>query len=138
MANLKYLAQRVLNKAKSALGIASPSRVMRDEVGAMLPPGISKGVEKTMPDLERAVQHDMEALSAKMRDAVQSEVLTVSAQLSGGTPSKQVHDPQPSKTEININVTVEGGTNETEARNVGREIGRETAKEIRRRGLVLA
>lgn len=132
------LAQRVLNKAKSALGIASPSRVMRDEVGAMLPPGIGKGVEKTLPDLERAVQHDMEALSAKMRDAVQSEVLTVSAQLSGGTPSKPVHDPQPGKTEININVTVDGGKNETEARNVGREIGRETVREMRRRGLIMA
>ena len=132
------LANRVLDKAKSALGIASPSRVMRDEVGAMLPPGIGKGVEKTMPDLERAVQYDMEALSAKMRDAVQAEVLTVSAQLSGGTSEKPARDPQPGKTEINIHVTVEGGADEAEARNVGREIGRETAKEMRRRGLVLA
>ena len=133
------LAQRVLNKAKSALGIASPSRVMRDEVGAMLPPGIGKGVEKTLPDLERAVRHDMEALSAKMRDAVQAEVLTVSAQLSGGTTGKPVHDPQPNPTQTNIiNVTVKGGTNETEARNVGREIGRETVREMRRRGLIMA
>lgn len=133
------LASRVLEKAKSALGIASPSRVMRDEVGAMLPPGVGKGVEKAMPALERSVQADMDALSAKMRDAVQAEVLTVSMQLSGGAaPEKPRRETVGSKTEINISVTVAGGADESEARNVGREIGRETVREMRRRGLVLA
>lgn len=132
------LARRVLEKAKNALGIASPSRVMRDEVGAMLPPGVGKGVEKAMPALERSVQADMDALSAKMHDAVQAEVLTVSAQLSVGAPEKPKRETPGNKTEVNINVTVNGGADEAEARNVGREIGRETVREMRRRGLVLA
>lgn len=132
------LARRVLEKAKNALGIASPSRVMRDEVGAMLPPGVGKGVEKAMPALERSVQADMDALSAKMHDAVQAEVLTVSAQLSVGVPEKPKRETPGNKTEVNINVTVNGGADESEARNVGREIGRETVREMRRRGLVLA
>lgn len=132
------LARRVLEKAKSALGIASPSRVMRDEVGAMLPPGVGKGVEKAMPALERSVQADMDALSAKMRDAVQAEVLTVSAQLSVGAPEKPKRETPDNKTEINITVTVNGSAEESEARNIGREIGRETVREMRRRGLVLA
>lgn len=81
------LAKRVLDKAKSALGIHSPSRVMRDEVGAMLPPGVGQGVSKAMPALEQSVQANLTALSARLRDAVQAETLTVSAQLSGCSPS---------------------------------------------------
>src|SRR5690606_7296159 len=37
-------AAQALAAAKSALGIASPSRVMRDEVGAMISAGIAQGI----------------------------------------------------------------------------------------------
>lgn len=132
------LAKRVLDKAKSALGIHSPSRVMRDEVGAMLPPGVGQGVSKAMPALERSVQANLTALSARLRDAVQAETLTVSAQLTGSAP---VQTPAPApvsnQTALHIHVTVSGGTDDTEARHIGREIGAETAREMRRRGLVM-
>lgn len=41
-------ASNVVNAAKSALGIHSPSRVFRDEVGKMIPAGLGKGVEANM------------------------------------------------------------------------------------------
>lgn len=41
-------AANVVNAAKSALGIHSPSRVFRDEVGKMIPAGLGKGVEANM------------------------------------------------------------------------------------------
>lgn len=44
----KNAAANVVNAAKSALGIHSPSRVFRDEVGKMIPAGLGKGVEANM------------------------------------------------------------------------------------------
>lgn len=42
-------AKSLLNAAKSALGINSPSRAFRDVVGMMIPAGIAVGVYKGMP-----------------------------------------------------------------------------------------
>ena len=44
----KNAASNVVNVVKSALGIHSPSRVFRDEVGKMIPAGLGKGVEANM------------------------------------------------------------------------------------------
>lgn len=44
----KNAAANVVSAAKSALGIHSPSRVFRDEVGKMIPAGLGKGVEANM------------------------------------------------------------------------------------------
>lgn len=44
----KTAASNVVSAAKSALGIHSPSRVFRDEVGKMIPAGLGKGVEANM------------------------------------------------------------------------------------------
>lgn len=44
----KNAASNVVDAAKSALGIHSPSRVFRDEVGKMIPAGLGKGVEANM------------------------------------------------------------------------------------------
>ena len=43
------LANSLLDSAKSALGINSPSRKFRDQVGKWILPGVSKGIENTMP-----------------------------------------------------------------------------------------
>lgn len=48
VAAVKGAASSIVNAAKSALGIHSPSRVFRDEVGRMIPAGLGKGVEANM------------------------------------------------------------------------------------------
>lgn len=48
VAAVKGAASNIVNAAKSALGIHSPSRVFRDEVGKMIPAGLGKGVEANM------------------------------------------------------------------------------------------
>lgn len=42
------VAQKVVDTVKHILGIHSPSRVFRDEVGKMIPAGLGKGVEANM------------------------------------------------------------------------------------------
>lgn len=48
VAAVKGAASSIVNAAKGALGIHSPSRVFRDEVGKMIPAGLGKGVEANM------------------------------------------------------------------------------------------
>lgn len=45
----KNAAQQVINGLKSALGIASPSKVAADQVGRWIPPGITEGIARQMP-----------------------------------------------------------------------------------------
>lgn len=53
--SIKSALSGLVNKAKSALGIHSPSRVFRDAIGAMIPPGIALGVKKTEDQATGAV-----------------------------------------------------------------------------------
>lgn len=51
----RNIGSSVLNAAKSALGISSPSRVFRDEVGREIPAGIAVGIAAGAGVAERAV-----------------------------------------------------------------------------------
>ena len=57
-------AQRALASAKSSLGIHSPSRVFRDEVGKMITAGISAGMTAT------DALHSLDAASDAVTDAI--------------------------------------------------------------------
>ncbi len=46
-ATIKSLSSKISQTIKSSLGIHSPSKVMRDEVGRWIPLGIAEGIEKT-------------------------------------------------------------------------------------------
>lgn len=49
-------AKSLLNTAKSALGISSPSKVFRDEVGKFIPAGVSVGIEAETPEAIKSVK----------------------------------------------------------------------------------
>ena len=55
--SIKQGLSGLVNKAKNALGINSPSKVFADEVGAGIPEGIAMGIEDHMDDPVKAVQH---------------------------------------------------------------------------------
>lgn len=65
--------KRAIAAAKEAAGIASPSKVMRDEVGKFLPLGMAEGIAEAMPSVERQVQLELDGLTAKMQAAVSVE-----------------------------------------------------------------
>ena len=50
-------AKSLLNAAKNALGIKSPSRAFRDVVGKNIPLGIEAGIEDTAPKLVRTINN---------------------------------------------------------------------------------
>lgn len=68
----KGVAQSALDAAKSALGISSPSKVMRDEVGKWIPEGIAVGIEANMD----AVPSALDDLKNKTTGKIQTELMT--------------------------------------------------------------
>ena len=55
----KDLAESALDAVKDFFGIASPSKVMRDQVGKMLPAGMAQGVEDGMDAEEKRIKAAM-------------------------------------------------------------------------------
>ena len=49
----------IVDGVKDALGIGSPSKVFRDEIGKWLPPGVVQGFEAAMPSAMKAIQKDL-------------------------------------------------------------------------------
>jgi len=49
-------ASDIAGAARGALGIASPSRVFRDEIGAMIPAGMAIGIDSGARDVQRSME----------------------------------------------------------------------------------
>lgn len=56
---VKSFFSGIVNGVKGALGIGSPSKVFRDEIGRWLPPGVVQGFEAAMPSAMKAIQKDL-------------------------------------------------------------------------------
>lgn len=63
MGNVKSFFGGIVDGAKAALGIHSPSREMRDEVGKWIPAGVEVGIKREMPKLNETVQDEFNNLS---------------------------------------------------------------------------
>lgn len=91
-------ASNAIQRVKSWLGINSPSRRARDEIGKHILPGIEQGVEQTSPELNDTMQDaasemlnsfdtqtddfDVSSLVKKMRDGVTEQVGSINADVS--------------------------------------------------------
>lgn len=74
-ATLKNLAKRALQAAKSELGIASPSKVMADEVGRWIPAGIAEGIRQN----EGVLTDALADIAGIMPDDVTGELMAQGA-----------------------------------------------------------
>lgn len=59
VSNVRDFFSGIVDGAKDSLGIASPSKVFRDEVGKWIPPGIAKGFEAAMPAAMNEMEKDL-------------------------------------------------------------------------------
>lgn len=57
-------ASGIVDGFKGALGINSPSRVMRDAIGKFLPPGIAVGFELAMPKAKNSMYKELEKMTS--------------------------------------------------------------------------
>ena len=79
------LAKSLLDSAKSALGIESPSKAFRDEVGRWITPGIDEGMEETMPDTIDAMKDRAGELVGAMRAEMSASVGGITASMAGSS-----------------------------------------------------
>ena len=73
MGKVRSFFSGIVDGAKAALGIHSPSRVMRDQVGKWIMPGVEVGIDKTMPDLQENMKSKMLNLTREMKAKVAYE-----------------------------------------------------------------
>lgn len=65
----------IVDGVKDALGIGSPSKVFRDEIGRWLPPGVVQGFEAAMPSAMKTIQKVMN----KGIDGIDTDDISVGA-----------------------------------------------------------
>ena len=90
---IKGFGDAVLDGLKSFFGIASPSKVMRDEVGVYLAQGIGVGFEKEMQNVKRTMQNsiprEFDVGSRAVYGAVQSKGTETGGMATGGVVVNQ-------------------------------------------------
>lgn len=72
-------ASGIVDGFKDALGIHSPSRVMRDSIGKFIPQGIGVGIEEEMPDLQDNINSQVNDLTARLQTTVDYETAKTTA-----------------------------------------------------------
>lgn len=89
MGKVKEWCGSILDGIKGFFGIHSPSRVLRDEVGKMIPPGIPLGVDLTMPKAIADMKNSFSAMVPAIEDSIPVPLDPQSKQKSP-TPTPQV------------------------------------------------
>ena len=115
-------AKSAFDAAKNALGIHSPSRLFRDKIGKMIPPGIGKGIEGAMPALEKSTAAEMEALAQKMQATVSAETgrIEIEKTVSQNYKVEQEKPQKPDQSPVNVQL---GGEIHTHVELDGKEVG---------------
>lgn len=121
---INYAARSVawiaLAEAKATLGIRSPSRVFREEVGQMIPAGIAEGVTAGQTQVSRTVAEQSRAIVREAR----LQVTPAMSQMAGGQTAPVVTGSS------RLQVTVE-----TPLYLDSREVARATSREMSRQML---
>lgn len=86
------LANSLLDAAKDALGINSPSKAFRDEFGRWLMPGAVEGVKQSMPKTLREMEAQAGELLAAMQGTVDASMNEVSLNASSFGDAKALNN----------------------------------------------
>lgn len=132
------VARNALDTIKNALGIHSPSKVFAKEVGRFIPPGIGEGYDEAMPqlsaDMRKQLMHTIDDANA----AVANEIGNVNSKIRSTTAPRPANSDSSVITNdngISIVIYYTGSGDPEDVKKIGRQIGTEAAKELRRRGL---
>ena len=114
------LAQRLLQSAKAALGIASPSKKFRDEVGAMMAAGIGEGFDTETPKEFQRIKNRLNAEEKKLAASMSNTSTVNNSVALGGIV-------------VNINGAVDSVA---KAKEYGNEAAAEIQRQLRYKGVL--
>lgn len=132
----KSFGQGIVNGIKRGLGINSPSRLARDEIGVHIPTGIAVGVAKAIPTAVRMINKSMAKMMGDV-DTPEAEMnigVSTSNSSNTGVSTSQVNTQQSgsvsasrNKGDINIYFNIDGLTvrEETDIRKIAKELVKE-------------
>ena len=107
------MAKSAFDAAKRALGINSPSRVMRDKVGKWVPAGLALGIMDNLSDVEKAsdkmAQASMFSIPPVNTHDFVNSIATMNGQLAGNVNGNLTHELSFDQRPAYINVSL-GGT----------------------------
>lgn len=130
MSTIRGIVNQMVVEARDAAEVNSPSKKMARMVGAPMAEGVEYGWEQEAPRLFAMMRDTVESETARMGAAVQARAGYDTAQRYGG--GEQPTSPA----QISVNVYTENSMeNSTDIRRLSWELGQETAREFRRRGL---
>ena len=112
---VKSFAKNIIGNIKSALGIHSPSTVMRDEVGKYLAQGLGVGFDKELDSVYNDMQRAIDIETSKMSANVQTSGTYQMAM--AGTPTFNLVDNASNTTQLVVNGKVLAEVVNTENRN---------------------
>ena len=112
---VRSFAKNIVGNIKSALGIHSPSTVMRDEVGKYLAQGLSVGFDKELDSVYNDMQRAIDIETSKMSANVQTSGTYQMAM--AGTPTFNLVDNASNTTQLVVNGKVLAEVVNTENRN---------------------
>ena len=124
--SLGNIAKSALNAAKSFLGIGSPSKLFRDEVGQWIPHGIAEGVTAYAHVAQRAVAAMAGSLPTSIGTSVQGQFAAAGA----GLPALAGGRGAGAGTVVNINVTGNTLMNPSDTDKLVEKIGKRVATVI--------
>ena len=106
-------AKRALASAKQTLGVRSPSRVFRDQVGRMIPAGLAQGIDQGTAEVEAAVKQQ----SLRLVETARRDVAPRVGYLQSGQQAPVLQAQSPISVTLEAPLVVDG-----------REIARATAR----------
>lgn len=128
----------LVSGVKSFLGISSPSKVFAS-IGEYMAEGVGVGWDAQFENIKRSIDKSLDFTAA-----VKQKIPVLQFANSYMVP-RSVYDKQnisnnyTTNSNFMLNVYVSGiAENKTDAKNIGKEIGEEAQREMRRRGLVIA
>ncbi|ENJ9655984.1 phage tail tape measure protein [Clostridium botulinum] len=103
----------IVDGAKAALGIHSPSRVFRDQVGKYMAQGVGVGFENETENIKKSMEKDLSELVSKMQMTVDHEVATTTA---GVVASRNTttNSTVTNNNDNGLNITIEHFENKTD------------------------
>lgn len=138
---IKGFGKSIMNGIKKVFGIASPSKLMRDEIGKNLTLGIGVGLEEGMPELQRDIDKELSRLTAKMKATVEFESANIGTRIAAGNEKnigervvETINDNSDNSTVITGNTFII--RQESDIEKVAQEL--ERLRTRRRRGLGVA
>lgn len=113
--DVKDWAQGIVNSIKKKLGIHSPSKVFKDQVGKMMAEGIGVGFKEGIDDVYKDMQNAIDLETDKMSANVQSSGTYQVAM--NGTPTFNLKDNSTNQTQLVVDGRVLAEIVNTENRN---------------------